>query len=178
MELLIPLGRIRPFQKEDAPQIAKIADNYKIWRNLRDEFPRPYTLKDAENWVKLCQTLPDVSKFAIEIDGNVQGGIGFNTKAGKNYAHIMELGYWLAEDYWGKGIMGSAIPVVLDYAFNTLGKKRIYACAFSLNPKSIHLLRKSGFKEEGIARSAVKKEGEYYDEHRFGMLAEDFNAKK
>lgn len=178
MELLIPQGRLRPFQKEDAPQISKIADNYKIWRNLRDEFPRPYTLKDAENWVELCQSLPEVSKFAIEIDGKVQGGIGFNTKAGKNYAHIFEMGYWLSEEYWGRGIVSSAIPVMLDYAFNTLGKKRVYACSFSMNPTSIHLLRKSGFIEEGIARRAVKKEGEYYDEYRFGLLADEFNAQR
>lgn len=178
MELKIPHGKLRPFRKGDEEQLVKIANNYNIWKNLRDEFPHPYTLETAENWISYCMQTPEVPRFAIEIDGLVQGGTGFKELEGKNYEHAFEIGYWLAEDYWEKGITNGVLPVVLDYAFNTLGKKRIVGVTFEYNPKSAHVLRKAGFVEEGRARSAVKKEGKYYDELHFGLLAEEFNGKK
>ena len=178
MRIQFSHGVLRPFQKGDEEQLSKIADNYNIWKNLRDEFPRPYTIETAKGWIELCEKTPEVPRFAIEIDGQLQGGTGFKALEGKNYAHTLEIGYWLAETQWGKGIISAALPVVLDYAFNTLGTKRIYAAAFEYNKSSQHLLIKNGFTEEGLARKAVLKEGKYYDQFDYGLLAEEFNLKK
>lgn len=178
MELIIPQGKLRPFRKGDEQQLSTIANNYNIWRNLRDEFPHPYTLETAKAWIDICINTPEVPRFAIEIDGLIWGGIGFKALEGKNYEHTLEVGYWLAEEKWGNGIISEALSVVLDYAFNSLKLERIFAASFEYNPASARLLRKSGFVQEGVARRAVKKEGKYYDEIHFGLLKEEFNSPK
>ena len=176
MILPFPKGRLRPFQRGDEAQLAKVADNYNIWKNVRDEFPRPYTLDAAKNWIAICLKSPDDLRFAIEVDGLLQGGMGCKPPTGANYRHSVEIGYWLAEELWGQGIISSALPVLLQHLFKDLGIKRVFACAFDYNPASMRVLQKAGFVQEGLARKAVLKEGKYIDEYRFGLLAEEFEA--
>ena len=169
-------GFLRPFNMGDVEDLASAANNRKIWLNVRDEFPHPYRLEDAEAWVMALSEMDPPKKFAIVIEGRVRGGIGFNERPGKNYTHSLELGYWLAEDWWGRGIMSEAVRVVLDYAFQQLGVDRIFASAFEYNLASMRILEKNGFKAEGVARGAVMKEGKRIDEYKYGILREEFNS--
>lgn len=174
MSIDFKFGKLRRFQDGDEVQLSEAGDNYKIWKNLRDEFPSPYTIEAAKAWIELCQEDSSLPKFAIIVDGKLCGGVGLHSVLGANHRHSMELGFWLSEASWGKGIMTSAVKALMGYAFNELGLKRVNAVCFAHNAGSRKVLLKAGFKEEGLRRKAVLKEGKYIDEYIFGLLKEDF----
>lgn len=165
---------LREWRQEDAVDVARYADNEKIARNLRDVFPHPYTLSDARGFVDICVTGdPETSLFrAIEADGHVIGSIALS-RGSDVYQKTAELGYWLAEDYWGKGIMTRAVKRICQEGFSRWDIVRVYAEPFAHNAGSRRVLEKAGFSLEGVMRRGVYKRGQVCDFCMYALLRED-----
>lgn len=165
---------LRPWSETDASQLALIANNKRIADNLRDGFPFPYSLDDAKRW--LGSVIPEnnpVKFFAIIIDNRLAGTIGIVSKS-DIYRKNIEIGYFIAEDYWGKGLATKAIKAVASYSFKNFDIIRAYAVPFSDNPGSRRALEKAGFKLEAILKQNVIKNGIIKDSCIYSLLKEDF----
>lgn len=163
MELQGERVTLRPWCAEDIPNLVRHADNPNVARNLRDQFPQPYTQQDAESWIAICQELPEGHlAFAIEFEGEAVGGIGGDFKKDVHY-RTFEVGYWLGEDFWRKGIAGEALDLLCDYLFTKTNCVRIEAHVYEPNSTSAGLLLKHGFELEGRQRCAVEKNGKLFD---------------
>jgi RimJ/RimL family protein N-acetyltransferase len=160
---------IRGWKKGDAISLQKHADNPRVSCCLTDMFPSPYTIEDAIFWVQSHLDQHPLINFAIAIDDEVVGGIGFEPRQDV-YHRTAILGYWLGEELWGKGIMPEAAKLVTDYAFEYFNFIRIQASIFSKNPRSMRVLEKAGYQKEAILRNAVIKNGEVMDEHVYAIL--------
>ena len=163
--------RLRNWQIEDVRSIAKYADNPRIAENLRDVFPSPYTIKDAEDYVAYCLALDETAGLqrVIEVDGEAAGNISISCGSDV-YRKSAELGYWLAEPFWGKGIMTEAIRLVCAEAFQRYDIVRIYAQPFGWNLGSRRALEKAGFILEGILRSSICKNGKIGNSCIYALL--------
>ena len=149
---------IRSWEFNDAPAIVKYANNKRIWRNLRDAFPHPYTPSDANDFLKKVTSHDPECVFAISTAKEAIGGIGM--VIGEDvHRYSAELGYWLAEPFWNKGIMTQAVQLIADYAFKNLNLYRIYAEPYEGNDASLRVLEKAGFQYEGRLKSSVYKNG-------------------
>ena len=162
-------GIIRNFKMSDKTSITKHANNRKIWRNVRNAFPHPYTETNAEQWISSMLEEKIKTKFAIVVEGKAIGGIGVEKK-GDIYCQTMELGYWIGEEYWNKGITTEVIQLITDYAFEEFDLMRLEAYVYHWNVGSMRVLEKTGFRKEAILKKRVFKDGEYVDEHVFSKL--------
>lgn len=162
---------IRPWRPEDRDSLAENADDLRIWRNLRDHFPHPYTRADAERWIAASAGQEPPSNFAIEVDGRAVGGIGLTVQSDV-YRHSAEIGYWLGVSHWGRGIATEAVGAVSEWAFRNLDVVRLYAGVFAWNPASARVLEKAGYQLEARLRQAVTKAGETVDAYLYARLAE------
>lgn len=164
MELVTSLCRLRPFDQGDRDRLVEIANDRRISRNLRDRFPYPYTIRDAEEWIDLASQQEPVIHFAIEVDGAIAGGIGLEPLEGEK-RHVFEVGYWLAPSYWNQGIATEALMALIDYALETFpNTHRLQASTFGWNPASGRVLEKCGFHKEATLRDAIIKDDELTDE--------------
>lgn len=162
---------LRKWQRDDIESVAKHANNKKIADNLRNVFPYPYTLKDAEGYIKFCIN-GDESKQccrAITVNGEAVGSIGVFIKDDV-YCKSAEVGYWLGEEFWGKGIMSQAIKEISEFAFENYDIVRIYAEPFARNVGSRRALEKAGFKLEGVLEKSVYKNGEIGDSCIYALI--------
>ena len=160
---------IRDWQDEDAPGIVKYANNIKIAKNLRDGFPHPYNLSDAKAYLLKVKQQNPRTFFAITADTEVIGSIGL--ALGEDiHRFSAEMGFWLAEPYWGKGIMTEAVKKLTEFAFERYGLNRIYAEPYTTNPASAKALEKAGYKLEGIMRANVVKNGEILDQYLYARV--------
>lgn len=154
---------LRDFTSDDVDSIAENADNINVSKYLSDPFPHPYTLKDAHEFVEIF--IPNLAGkvFAIDVGGKAIGAIGVHLQHNE---HMMngELGYWLGEAYWNKGIISSAIPRVVKYGFDKFEIHKIYAKVFEPNKISCIVLVKNGFKLEARLVENAVKNGQYVDE--------------
>jgi RimJ/RimL family protein N-acetyltransferase len=165
---------LRPWSISDATNLALIADNKKIAENLRDGFPFPYSLKDARDWLNIILPENHPPKFfAITIDKQLAGSIGIVTKT-DIYRKNFEIGYFLCEKFWGKGIATKAIKAATSYAFRDFDIVRIYAEPFSDNAGSRKALEKAGFKLEATLKRNVIKNGIIKDSCIYSVLKEEF----
>ena len=162
MLLEFPGGRIRSWQAGDAPSLARHADNRKIWLQVRDRFPHPYTLEAAEGWVAMAPAADPETQFAIEVNGEAAGGIGvFLQQDVERYS--AEIGYWLGETHWNRGIETAEVRRFTEYAFDRYGLCRLYANVFETNPGSCRVLERSGYQLEGRLRHSSVKDGQVLD---------------
>jgi RimJ/RimL family protein N-acetyltransferase len=147
---------IRPWRADDLDSLVRHADNKTIWLNLRDRFPHPYTRTDAEEFLDRATSLSPQIFFAIDVDGQAVGGVG--VIPGDDIERISgELGYWVGEEQWGRGLATMAAREMTTYCFETLKLHRLWACPFSRNESSIRVLEKLGFRHEGtLVQSAIK----------------------
>jgi ribosomal-protein-alanine N-acetyltransferase len=160
---------IRDWSMGDAPSIAKYANNRKIWMNLRDAFPYPYRLQDAESFISRVIEANPITVFAIATQSEAIGSVGL--MVGKDvHSYTAEMGYWLAEPFWGKGIMTQAVKSMSSYAIRNLKLHRIFAEPYSTNPASARVLEKAGFICEGILRSNVFKDGKVLDQYLYSYV--------
>lgn len=174
MEILSGSIILRPWLPDDAGRLASIANNRNISDNLRDGFPYPYTHEDAVNWLKNIIPENDPPRFfAIIYDGKLAGSIGLVLKS-DIYRKNIEVGYFLAENFWGKGIMTTAIRAAVSYAFKTFDIVRVYAEPFADNPGSRKALEKAGFRLEAVLHRNVIKNGVIKDSCIYAMLKEEF----
>jgi RimJ/RimL family protein N-acetyltransferase len=175
MEIISEGVKLRPWSVEDADQLAVIANNKNISDNLRDGFPYPYSIHDAYTWLNQVIPVNDPPRFfAIVFNDQLCGSIGIVTKE-DIYRKNVEIGYFLAEDYWGKGIITKAIKAVTSYAFSKFDIVRVYAEPFADNPGSRRALEKSGFICEALFRKNVIKNGIVKDSCIYSVLRENFN---
>src|SRR2546430_5283659 len=165
MKLKLERCTIRDWRMDDAESLAKRANNRQVWLGLRDAFPHPYGIEDAKKFLHEAGTEHAGMRFCIEIDGAAAGGLG--VRLGEDvHRHTAEFGYWLAEEFWGKGIMTEAVTAFANYCFETFSLKRMFAEAFSNNPASARVLEKAGFVLEGRLRNNVVKAGKILDSLR------------
>lgn len=156
---------LRPFREGDATSLKRHINNRKIVRyTLR--IPYPYTRQDADAWIAACAKERKAIRFAIDIDGEAVGGISVEHVED----HKGEIGYWLSEAYWGRGIMTEAVRLVAHHAMRKRGLRRVYACVFPSNAPSARVLEKAGFRREGLLRKNVMKDGKLHDEIVFAKV--------
>jgi len=171
MELEDKNIRLRPLHYNDRENLAHLANNKKIWKVLRDVFPHPYTLKDAEGFIDLVKNHESMVTFAIEYDHEFAGVISLILQQDV-YRKSAETGYWIGEPFWGKGIATSALGLITEYGFKELKLNRIFASVFEGNTASCRVLEKCGYKLEGTFQKAVFKNKKLIDELRFARLSE------
>ena len=166
---------IRDIEDKDIPSIVKYADNIKISSTLRDAFPFPYTIEDAETWISIINDCSPKRSFAISNGKELIGAIGIEPMSDIN-RYSGELGYWLAEPFWGKGITTSAVKIFTKYVFEYYDLIKIFAYVFSSNPASGRVLEKAGFRLEGSLRKHIVKNGNVLDQLVYGILKEEIIA--
>ena len=169
MELTTGDLLLRPLHYADRADLAALADNRNIWCTLRDMFPSPYSIADAEKFIDMVKQQNPQMTFAMDFRHNFAGVISLIPQQDV-YRHSAELGYWLGEPYWGQGITTAATRLVCQYAFDELQLTRIFASVFQGNIASARVLEKCGFFHEGTLRQAVIKDGKILDELRFALL--------
>lgn len=162
---------LRPFKRGDEISLAKNINNKKIVKNTSRPIPYPYTEKDGKLWIEKNlkedkKKKPEMINFVIDIDGEAAGSIGFENIE----EHKAELGYWLAEKYWNRGIMTKAMKLVTRFGFEKLGFKRLYGYIFLFNKSSKKMIEKAGFKLEGILRKHTKKGNKLLDSYLFAKI--------
>lgn len=160
---------LRRHRHSDIQKMAELADNENVSVNLRDAFPHPYTLRDAENFIDNCLQQEPPTTFAIEYMGEYAGNIGI-APGHDVYRKSGEIGYFLGEPYWNKGIMTQAVGLIVAYGFKELGLSRIHTGIFEYNKASMRVLEKCGFELEGIFKKAVYKNGLFWDEYRYARI--------
>lgn len=162
---------LRQWRETDAADVAAYADNKKIADNLRDAFPHPYTLSDAQEYLRQCLESGEERQYlrAITAEGRAVGSIGVFL-GNDVYSRSAELGYWLAEDFWGQGIMTGAVRQICEEVFARYDVVRIYAEPFARNRGSRRVLEKAGFALEGILKNSVYKHGEILDSCIYALV--------
>ncbi len=164
--------KLRPFRFSDVDDLVHHADNEKVAQFLTDQFPNPYTNEDAIKFIQFANQSTPLGIFAITYKDKVIGGIGLHPQRDimrKN----MELGYWIGEEYWNKGILTRLVPAIVEYGFKTFDIERIFARPFGNNPASAKVLEKAGFKLEARFKKTVFKKGEMLDELVYGIRRTD-----
>jgi len=157
---------IRKFRRNDKFRLAEIANNEKVAVNLRDAFPSPYAVEDAQKFISMCLRQKPYQVFAIEYGGEYVGNIGLH-RQGDVYSKTAELGYFIGEPYWHKGITPRAVNLICEYGFRELDVIKIFSGVFSFNTASQRVLEKCGFVIEAVLRNAVIKKGVICDEVRY-----------
>lgn len=169
--MLLDLGdlRVRNWRKDDLDALLRYANNPKIAANLRDQFPHPYTRRDAIDYLNYARSMDVPMSFAMEHGGEAVGGIGF--KLGVDIARLsVEMGYWLGEPLWGRGLATRAVTAAADWAFDGYQVVRIFATTFVHNTASMRVLDKAGFEREGILRRSAIKNGVILDQVMFAKV--------
>lgn len=163
---------VRQWQPSDAESLAKHADNRKIWLNLRDAFPHPYRIEDARAFIAKAKNMQPETFFCIQVLGHAAGGIGFSLRSDVERVSA-EIGYWLGEKFWGRGIMTQALCTVTHYAMTAYNLTRVYALPYAYNTPSARVLEKAGFSLEGRLRKSAIKDGVVTDQLLYAFTAEN-----
>jgi len=146
--------------------MAEIANNEKVAVNLRDAFPSPYSVEDAQKFISMCLGQEPYQVFAIEYQGEYVGNVGLH-RQNDVYRKTAELGYFIGEAYWHKGITPRAVNLICEYGFRELDVIKIFSGVFSFNTASQRVLEKCGFEREAVLKNAVIKNGKTWDEIRY-----------
>lgn len=163
--------RIRKWKLSDAADLAMAISNKNIQDNLRDGLPYPYTEKDGADFISamLSADENETFAFAITVDDKVVGSIGV-FRQGNIHRLTAELGYYIAEEHWGRGIMTEAVRQICQYVFEKSDIIRIYAEPFAYNVASCRVLEKAGFRYEGTLRNNAVKNGKIIDMKMYSLL--------
>ncbi|HJU09687.1 MAG TPA: GNAT family protein [Candidatus Binataceae bacterium] len=165
---------LRAWRRSDLSSLVRYGNNRKIWLNLRDIFPHPYTRADAEKWFDICESNRhwSASHFAIDLQGESIGSIGYRLLDDVNCKTAV-IGYWLGEPFWGRGIATSALNQATDNAFQLLSLERIEATVFDWNPASARVLEKAGYQLEGRLRHSIFKDGHLADSLLYARIRQE-----
>jgi len=163
--------KIKKWKLSDAKDLAIALSNRKVQDNLRDGLPYPYTEQDGEDYISamLSANVDETFAFAITVDNKVVGSIGV-FRQGNIHRQTAELGYYVAEEYWGKGIMTEAVKQICECVFDKSDIIRIYAEPFAYNIASCRVLEKAGFQYEGTLRSNAVKNDKVIDMKMYSLL--------
>jgi RimJ/RimL family protein N-acetyltransferase len=169
MEMKGRHSTIRSWRTADVSALVKHANNANVARQLRDRFPHPYTAADARRFIEGVVPVRPVMTFAIDVDGEAVGGIGFSP-GNDVERYSAEIGYWLGEPFWGRGIVTEAVRIVSDYAFETCNVLRLFALPFADNLRSTRVLEKAGYTREAVLRSSSVKAGVPRDQALYALI--------
>jgi [ribosomal protein S5]-alanine N-acetyltransferase len=171
LELISGNIKLRRLRKSDAPKMAKLANNEKVARNLSDGFHHPFTLEHAKEFIDRYMTHNAAIVFAISYNGEYAGNISL--AIGEDFRRkSAEIGYFIGEPFWNKGIATTAVNLICEYGFKILDINRIHAGIFEYNIASMRVLEKCGFSKEGVFQQSVFKKGKFWNEVRFAKLKE------
>jgi [ribosomal protein S5]-alanine N-acetyltransferase len=162
--------RLRPWRASDEQSLVENANSRAVWLNLRDRFPHPYTVVDARKWLSIVANESPVQHLAIEVDGEAAGGIGIELGSDVERCSA-EIGYWLGQRHWGRGIMSAALVHMTDYVwehFPTI--ERIFAVPYARNGASYRVLERAGYEMEGRLRRSAIKDGEVLDQFMYARV--------
>ena len=169
MRLALDTCTVRTWEMRDLASLVEHANNRRIWLNLRDRFPHPYTRKDGVAFLTHARGAAPQTFFAIDVGGLAVGGIGFVLQPDVERVSA-EIGYWLGEPFWGRGIAAEALAAITAYAIEHHGLTRVFALPFASNTASARVLEKSGYVLEArLVRSAIK-DGAIVDQLQYAYL--------
>ncbi|MBV8490943.1 MAG: GNAT family N-acetyltransferase [Candidatus Eremiobacteraeota bacterium] len=160
---------LRAWRRGDEEALVELADNPNVARYMTDGFPSPYTPSDAQAWISRNEAANPKTHFAILVDGNVVGGIGFTLFGGERRGTAY-IGYWIGEPYWGRGFATTALREATKVAFDQHKLHRLEAPAYAPNVASHRVLENAGYLREGIMRKAVVKHGEFLDAYLYAIV--------
>lgn len=164
---------VRDWRPDDAASLARHANDRRIWLNLRDRFPHPYTAADATAFLAAVAATEPRASFAIVVDNRAVGGIGYSRHDDVERVSA-EIGYWLGTAFWGRGITTAALGAVTDYAFQQHPElQRIYAVPYAWSRASARVLEKAGYRLEGRMRQSAIKDGQVTDQLLYAVLREE-----
>jgi ribosomal-protein-alanine N-acetyltransferase len=169
VQIVLSRCTLREWRDGDRTSLVRHADNPRVARGLRDAFPQPYGVADADRWIKSTAGSDPQTIFAIDVAGEACGGIGLHVQADV-FRSSAEIGYWLGERYWGRGIATESVRASTKYAFDGLGLEHVYATVFENNPASARVLEKAGYEQEGRLRRHVTKGGVTMDVLLYGIV--------
>ena len=175
MELIGQHATLRPWRQADVPSLVKHANNPHVARQLRDRFPHPYTTADARQFIQAIAQARPTMTFAIAVGGEAVGGTGFSPGADVE-RYSAEVGYWLGEPFWGRGITSEAVQLLSAYAFNTCSMLRLFALPFADNAQSIRVLEKAGYTREALLRASSVKQGVAKDQALYALVNENWRG--
>ncbi|MCC8116166.1 MAG: GNAT family N-acetyltransferase [Planctomycetes bacterium] len=160
---------VRSYRDTDRADLPRLGNNPAVSEYLSMVFPHPYTDANAAEWLEVTSRQDPVMDFAIEYRGALAGGVGLKPMI-LDYSGTVELGYWLGQEYWGKGIASRAVRLIVPYALDELLYIRIHALVHSPNVASCRVLEKNGFEREGLLRKLVRKNGIIRDAFIYSRL--------
>jgi [ribosomal protein S5]-alanine N-acetyltransferase len=166
---------VRSWEPDDLESLIKYADNRSIWLNLRDRFPHPYTRRAGREFLRYARSQQPETTFAIAVDGEAVGGIGFTILTDVERVSA-EIGYWLGEPFWGRGIVAEALGAVTNHAVETYRLTRIYALPFAHNRASCRVLEKAGYRIEAHLRRSAIKDGQIVDQLQYAFIVDPEQA--
>jgi len=171
MQLKLKSCEVRSWRPTDAEPLARHADNRKIWLNLRDAFPHPYTGHDAREYIRSVRNRAPETAFAIAVDEEAIGGVGFVLRPDVERVSA-EIGYWLGEPFWGRGIVTEALVAVTKHAIEAHHLTRVFALPYARNQASCRVLEKAGYVLEGRLRRSAIKDGEILDQCQYAFISD------
>ncbi|MEO8523060.1 MAG: GNAT family protein [Acidobacteriota bacterium] len=160
---------VRAWRMADAEALVRHANNANVASHLRDRFPHPYARANAQAFLKSALSAPHASNLAIEVDGEAAGAIGYVIGTDVE-RYSAEIGYWLGEALWGRGIATEALTLVAGHVFDRTNLLRLFAVPFADNAASIRVLEKAGFVREGLLRSSSVKFGRPRDQALYARI--------
>ena len=170
----LDLGRygVRSFRESDAAELARHANNRRVWLQLRDRFPHPYTIDDARGFIAFARGAKPETAFAVTVDDLPVGSIG--AVLGEDVERCSaEVGYWLGETHWGRGVATRALVGFTGYAFAAYEVERLFAVPLATNTASCRVLEKAGYRLEGRMRRSAVKDGVVQDQLLYAVVRGD-----
>lgn len=164
---------LREWRAGDLESMARNANNINVWNNLRDGFPHPYSIADAQAFFEVVKGRPYQMEFIIIVDGQAVGNIGFFPQGNDVERFSAEIGYFIGEEYWGRGIVSSAVRLLVEeYIFKHTDIVRVFTAVYDYNTGSQRVLEKAGFTRIGRFRKAAFKNGRFIDEIAYERVRE------
>jgi ribosomal-protein-alanine N-acetyltransferase len=169
---------VRQWRSDDASDLALQANDRRVWLNMRDAFPHPYAIEDAERFIAMTLEKSPPTFLAIELSGRIAGGIGYTLHTDVDRVSA-EVGYWLGHEFWGHGVGTAALRALTGHAFRSHeGLRRLCAVPFASNPASARVLQKAGYRCEATLRESVIKDGQILDQWMYVILREEWQRTK
>ena len=172
MQLVLERCGVRSFRDADAEELARHANNRQVWLQLRDRFPHPYTVEDAHEFIAFVRSTTPKTAFAVTVEDVTVGAIGVMLREDVERCSA-EVGYWLGESHWGRGIASCALVGFTRFAFVAYDVGRLSGVPFASNIASCRVLEKSGYVLEGRMRRSAIKDGDVQDQLLYAVLRGD-----
>jgi len=161
---------VREWEEADAEAVVRPANDRRVWLGLRDAFPHPYGIEDGKRFIAKARAMTPRTFFAIEVEGRVAGGIGYTLHSDVERIGA-EVGYWLGQEFWGRGIATTALRLLTAHAFQAHPElQRLWAVPYATNAASARVLEKAGYVREGTLRRSAIKDGRVLDQWMYAIV--------